>query len=137
MDKIAKISKERYIELKNFAYYAYDFYHKASKENADSIFQDCMNKYETAEEKRILADTLICPFDMELQQFLTSHKLTQENIEMLCERFKITRELIDRKSTEYIKYDYIQCAGEGSLDYSVIFRLSKEFVENGPIDKKR
>ena len=137
MDKIEKISKEQYIKLKNFAYYAYDFYHKASKENAASFFQDCINRYETDEERRILADTFTCPFDMELQQFLSNNKLNRDNIELLCERFKITPEMIDRKSMEYIKYNYIQCAGEGSLDYNIIFQLSKEFVENGPISKKR
>lgn len=136
MDKSTKISKNEYIKLKNFAYYAYDFYNKASDEKACSFFQECMNRYETEEERVILANTLICPFDMELQQFLSNNKLTQDNVEIICQRFKITPEIIDYKSREYVKYDYVQCVGEGSIDYDIILELSKKFVEKGPIDRK-
>lgn len=136
MNQIDKISKEDYIALKNFAYCAYGFYRRASKEIASSYFQGCMNKYHTEEEKTILANTLICPFDIELQQAFSNNKATIDNIKLICDKFNITPEIIEQKLIEYHKYDYAMCVGDGSLNYNIIFELSKEFVENGQIAKK-
>lgn len=137
MKENIRLDKQKYVELKDLAYYAYDIYHKASDEKASILLKDFLAQYTSDEEKKIFTNTLLCPFDMELYQFLSNHVLSSENVQFICETFNITEEIINQKWQEYLKYNYIQCVGEGSLDYHIIFELSKEFLKNATDDEKK
>lgn len=116
-----------YIELKNLAYYAYDFYEKSSAPKAQEFLKSFLDKYDNDEFKQIFLNTILCPYDLEICQYIDNHKLDEVTALSVCDMFKITNEVFQQKTVEYIKYHFSDFVNQGLIDNNIVSQLSKNF----------
>lgn len=70
------------------------------------------------------------PFDIELFNFMYGKDLSDENVLLAADRFKIPVELVRDKIREYISYFYTNSSISNNIDSEKTFKLSKIYVEN-------
>lgn len=133
--KIERLDKKSYAKLKMFSYNLY-FNFGSEYLDADSEpMVSLLEKYSDFE-KQVVINTLRCPYDIELYNFMYDRKIDDASIKLCADTFDISKDVIIEKITECYNNNFIDCVGEGLIDYNVTHRLSSEFAEKLEEKKK-
>lgn len=133
--KFEKLDKKSYAKLKMFSYNLY-FNFGSEYLDADSEpMVSLLEKYSDFE-KQIVINTLRCPYDIELYNFMWNKKMDDASIKLCADTFGISKDVIVEKITECYSNHFFDCISEGLIDYNVTHRLSSEFAEKLEEKKK-
>ena len=127
---ITKLSKNQYVKLKNLSYCVYLLDREHSSNKAQRVMKEELEKYDDKELKIISYNTLLFPFDVELYNFLLNKKMSDEDILQASEKFDIPMEVVRQKISEYVKYQFIDCVNDGTIDYNAISELAKQLLNS-------
>lgn len=135
MDTI-KFSRKQYSGFKNLSYQVYvkDYVHSGDK--AKRIMSDLVKQYHSEELEKIILNTILFPFDVDLYQFLEDKKLEEEAFLHASSKFHIPVEVVKEKIQEYIQYGFMDCVNKGLISYHEISEIPKPFaVETTDLEK--
>ncbi len=124
-----KLTIQQYAKLKTLAYQVYmkDMIHSGMK--ARNIMSRLLEEFHYNDLHQIISNTFLFPFDIELHNFLIDRKFDDETMEQASIKFHIPIDLVKQKVKEYAKYRFINCVGEGLIDYNITYSLSNQLLE--------
>ena len=126
-----KISTNKYVEFKTALYNLYIRNIENPESNLIEKKRNELNqKYNNEYLNKIYDTTMMCPFDLELSNFLeNSRSIPSEALLEASEKFKIPVDVVKDKLEEYVNYRFSYLYKIALVDRDVISKLSEIYGE--------
>ena len=132
---IGKLDIRAYATLKNIAYeQVLKDLNKPTTTNRENVAKVLHDKFNSEVIDTIYANTVSFPYDSVLYNYMKHKKLSDDELQLIAERFSIPKELLMAKIKEYITYDFSKAMKQKLLNW--VYLQNLEIYHGLYVDKE-